>query len=73
MTGPPSPLADGVLHTSQIVSVSRASDPILHVSRGLRSLTSGAREIAQWLRALTALLKVLSSNSSNHMVIHIHP
>jgi hypothetical protein len=34
---------------------------------------SGAGEIAQWLRALTALLKVLSSNPSNHMMAHSHP
>jgi hypothetical protein len=26
-----------------------------------------------WLRALTALSKVLSSNPSNHMVTHNHP
>ena len=32
----------------------------------------GAGEMAQWLRALTALLKVLSSNPSNHMVAHNH-
>ena len=31
-----------------------------------------AREMAQRLRALTALPKVLSSNSSNHMVAHNH-
>ena len=30
----------------------------------------GAGEMAQWLRALTALPKVLSSNPSNHMVAH---
>ena len=29
-----------------------------------------AREMAQWLRALTALPEVLSSISSNHMVVH---
>jgi hypothetical protein len=29
-------------------------------------------EMAQKLRALTALPKVLSSNSSNHMVAHNH-
>jgi hypothetical protein len=29
--------------------------------------------MAQRLRALTALLKVLSSNPSNHMVAHNHP
>jgi hypothetical protein len=31
-----------------------------------------AGEMAQRLRALTALLKVLSSNPSNHMVAHNH-
>jgi hypothetical protein len=29
-------------------------------------------EMVQWLRALTALLKVLSSNPSNHVVTHNH-
>jgi hypothetical protein len=28
--------------------------------------------LLRWLRALTALLKVLSSNPSNHMVAHNH-
>jgi hypothetical protein len=32
----------------------------------------GAGEMAQQLRALTALPKVLSSNPSNHMVAHNH-
>jgi hypothetical protein len=44
----------------------------VHVSQS-RSLGGGAGEMAQWLRALTALLKVLSSNPSNHMVAHNHP
>jgi hypothetical protein len=30
-------------------------------------------EMAQWVRALTALPKVQSSNPSNHMVAHNHP
>jgi hypothetical protein len=33
----------------------------------------GAGEMAQQLRALTALPKILSSNPSNHMVAHNHP
>jgi hypothetical protein len=33
----------------------------------------GAGEMAQWVRAQTALPKVLSSNPSNHMVAHNHP
>jgi hypothetical protein len=32
----------------------------------------GAGKMAQWLRAPTALPKVLSSNPSNHMVAHSH-
>jgi hypothetical protein len=32
----------------------------------------GTGKIAQWLRALTVLRKVLSSNLSNHMVAHNH-
>ena len=31
-----------------------------------------AGEMGQWVRALTALPKVLSSNSSNHIVAHNH-
>ena len=34
---------------------------------------TGAGEMAQRVRALTALLKVMSSNPSNHMVAHNHP
>jgi hypothetical protein len=33
----------------------------------------GAGEMAQRVRALTALLKVLSSDPSNHMVAYNHP
>jgi hypothetical protein len=33
----------------------------------------GAGEMAQWLRALTALPEVLSSNPSNYMMAHNHP
>jgi hypothetical protein len=32
-----------------------------------------AGEMAQWVRAPTALPKVSSSNPSNHMVAHNHP
>jgi len=31
-----------------------------------------AGQVAQWLRALSALPEVLSSNPSNHMVAHNH-
>ena len=39
----------------------------------LNDLKIGAGEMAQWLRAPTALPKVPSSNPSNHMVAHNHP
>jgi hypothetical protein len=39
----------------------------------LKEIFHGAGEMAQRVRALTALLKVLSSNPSNHMVAHNHP
>jgi hypothetical protein len=38
-----------------------------------KSLNRGAGEMAQQLRALTALLKVLSSNPINHMVAYNYP
>jgi hypothetical protein len=38
-----------------------------------KTTTKGAGEMAQLLRALIALLKVLSSNPSNHIVAHNHP
>ena len=38
-----------------------------------RKKRSRAGKMAQWLRALTALPKVLSSNPSNYMVAHNHP
>jgi len=37
-----------------------------------RKEKKGAGEMAQWLRALTALPEVLSSIPSNHMVAHNH-
>jgi hypothetical protein len=37
----------------------------------VRHYQQGAGEMAQWLRALTALPKVLSSIPSNHMVAHM--
>jgi hypothetical protein len=40
---------------------------------GKLTLERGAGEMAQQVRALTALPKVLSSTPSNHMVAHNHP
>jgi hypothetical protein len=44
-----------------------SSPPPTHIKSWM-----GAGEVAQRLRALTALPKVLSSNPSNHMVAHNH-
>jgi hypothetical protein len=42
--------------------------------RGIfKKATYGTGEMAQRVRALTALPKDLSSNPSNHMVAHNHP
>jgi hypothetical protein len=41
--------------------------------QGRKKNLLGAGEMAEWVRALIALLKVLSSNPSNHMVAHNHP
>jgi hypothetical protein len=41
-------------------------------SPGLIKISCRAAEIAQQVRALTALPKVMSSNPSNHMVAHNH-
>jgi hypothetical protein len=49
-----------------VVALSVVSADALHKSH------VGTGEMAQWLRALTALPKVLSSNPSNHMVAHNH-
>jgi hypothetical protein len=38
----------------------------------IKKLCQGNGEMAQWLRELTALLDVLSSIPSNHMVAHNH-
>jgi hypothetical protein len=38
----------------------------------VRKVRYWAREMAQWLRVLTALLEVLSSITSNHMVAYSH-
>jgi hypothetical protein len=38
----------------------------------LKVVCGGAGEMAQWFRALAALLEVLSSIPSNHMVAHNH-
>ena len=49
----------------QIDDLSFSDDPI-------RNLKIGTRDMGQQLKALTALLKVPSSNPSNHLVAHNH-
>jgi hypothetical protein len=45
----------------------------MSISSEVEMINERAGEMAQWLRALTALLNVLSSNPSNHIVAHNHP
>jgi hypothetical protein len=45
---------------------------ISHISKVVKEQNTGAGEMAQQLRALTALPEVLSSIPSNHMVAHNH-
>jgi hypothetical protein len=44
----------------------------MNIKKKKRKEVRGWREMAQRVRALTALLKVLSSIPSNHMVAHNH-
>jgi hypothetical protein len=49
----------------------------MHTHRCIKKINleegmEGAGEMTQWLRALTALPKVLSSIPGNHMVAHNH-
>ena len=45
---------------------------ILEMPLHIKTDDAWAGEMTQWLRALTALPEVLSSNPSNHMVAHNH-
>jgi hypothetical protein len=58
------------------VIISRVSEKLSTLSIcifiSLKNIKSGAEEMAQRLRALTALPEVLSSIPSNHMVAHNH-
>jgi hypothetical protein len=47
--------------------------PNTQFSKIKKKKKSWAGEMAQRLRAPTALLKVLNSNPSNHMLAHNHP
>jgi hypothetical protein len=54
--------------------ISNASWGFYQIAEGvLKYSISGTGEMAERLRALTALLKVLSSNPSDHMLAHNHP
>ena len=55
-------------HITQLYSISFL--PTLHI--GLLKIEKRVGEVAQRLRALTVLPKVLSPNPSNHMVAHNH-
>jgi hypothetical protein len=57
----------------QIKSLAYKPEDLSSISRTYIKEKFRASEMAQWVRALSALLlKVLSSNPSNHMVAHNH-
>ena len=43
-----------------------------YVNSASKNKANGSGDMAQWLRALTALPEVLSSTPSKHMVAHNH-
>jgi hypothetical protein len=57
----------------RVCSRARAETNVKAASEIESRVHSWAGEVAQQVRALTALPKVLSSNPSNHMVAHNHP
>jgi hypothetical protein len=60
------------LHSEFLASLVYILRPCLKNSE-IKRVGVGAGEMAQWLRALTAIPKVLSSTPSNHTVAHNHP
>jgi hypothetical protein len=66
-----------MLHTYYMVSYKIEkevkNDDLHHSIKFFTKDWGWAGEMAQQVRALTALPKVLSSNPSNHMVTHNHP
>jgi hypothetical protein len=65
-----SPLSSRQEHGSIQAGMVKEEMKVLHLHL---KANRGAGEMAQRLRAFTALLKILSSNPSNHMVAHNHP
>jgi hypothetical protein len=67
------PLLNGIEQTKKEM---RKTTPFTIATNSIKylgvTLTKQAGEVAQRLRALTALPKVLSSNPSDHMVAHNH-
>jgi hypothetical protein len=57
-------------HTQNIIKDSASFDTPWSFQDAILRDDKGAREMAQQIRAVTALRKVLSSNPSNHMVAY---
>jgi hypothetical protein len=62
-------VAHGPFHMAEAVA---QEPPLFQVKYIKNNIQIWAGEIAQWLRALTALLEVLSSVPCTHMVAHNH-
>jgi hypothetical protein len=63
---------DAGARTQDVWKSTHLSKPLKHNFKIFLKYLLRAGEVAQRLRALTALPKVLSSNVSNHMVAHKH-
>ena len=64
------------IEMAQLVLATFPEDPQVYSENFVffkNPVLGGAGEMAQRLRALTALPEILSSNPSNHMVAHNHP
>jgi hypothetical protein len=65
-------LYDYILLNQICMEITEIMRAFSRVKNYIKMLRIGTGEMAQWVRALTALTKVLSSNPSNHMVAHNH-
>jgi hypothetical protein len=72
LTATPGDLFLWPLRTCVLIRIYTTPPIIEKLNKNLK-IENGAREMAQWLRALIALPEALRSIPSNHMVAHNHP
>jgi hypothetical protein len=59
-----------VINIQEKTEMSNVVERKIFINPPFKNIYWGVGEIAQWLRALTVLLEVLSSIPNNHMVAH---